>query len=721
MVTALDSTETTANDSRVRPRTITRIFEMVTVSVVLGIAAFGTVGLVAAMLGRDRPAIVLPVGALCWLLLIWLWRPDQLSSAGKHLSTAASGQPVRTWVVVAGLLVIAASTLISLLFHGQYVLTNRDPGIYSNGGAWLAQHGSLVVDSRDGVLAGLKNLQANALGQQSLAGDDTRLEIQGAHLFPVLLAFGYWVAGAHGLFAAPAILGAVALAVVFLVGLRFLPDWVALSVLTALAVNFAWIYTVRSVLSEPLLMGFAFAGLLFTLQALVDHSARRLFVAGLVVAVSLLIRADAGVAVLLLLPSTAFLIARAHRRSAGALRNPWLSVGLYAAGWVLPSVLAWIDLNIFSPYYVFFHKSELTLVQAGLVAGVLLSVVVLAVSAAGSKGTNMLMHRVNGVWAGRRALIAFLAAGFVLALAAFAWWIRPLLGEHLTVLGGQGKGSMEVIQKRDGLPLSGDRTYDEISIAEVVWYTGPAIFTGAVLGVAVFLRRFVLGRLHQELILLIALVVPISVLYLYRPSIYPDQPWAIRRFLPVTIPGLLLLAALWAVWLFGRVRADSVLGRPWYRRGAAAALVAVLVLPPLLVSWPLRAVRWEAGGIDGIERVCAEIGSDGVAILSQDIGPVILPAVRGFCAPGVASAMLRAKTAAGALDATSLSRRAKLAGRRLTIVSSSSKAVLLLAPTAVNVHPITLLNTTEVVSTLERAPSLTSKLTIVLWVGQVPA
>src|SRR5207245_11034655 len=39
-------------------------------------------------------------------------------------------------------------------------------------------------------------------------------------------------------------------------------------------------------------------------------------------------------------------------------------------------------------------------------------------------------------------------------------------------------------------------------------------------------------------------VVPVTVLYLARPSISPDQPWAMRRYLPVVIPGLAIAVAV---------------------------------------------------------------------------------------------------------------------------------------------------------------------------------
>ncbi len=691
---------------------VQRAFEIATVSVVLGVSAFGLVGLTAAMLGHDRPVVVVPLGLVAWGGLLLLWRPAQ-PLARRYVS--------RPWLILAGLVLIGVVTVVNLRYQGQYVLTNRDPGIYSNGGAWIGRHGSLVVDSRQDVLTGFRGLQANALGQQSLAGNDTRLEIQGAHLFPVLLAMGYWVGGVHGLFAVPALIGALSLAVLLMVGLRFLPDWAALTVVAAVALNFGWIYTVRSVLSEPLMLTFAFAGLWFTIVALADRSPRRLAVAGLVVGVSLAARLDAGVAVILLLPAVAFLLGRTHRRAPGAGSAPWRSMAAYAGGWVIPGVLAWIDLNHFSPFYVFFHTSELSQLKAGLVLAVIMAVAALIVAVASVPASDeSFLGRMRVIWARRGPATAAVGAALVVGVALLAWWVRPLIQTHTVVEPPSVKAAMEVIQKRENLPLNGNQTYDESSVSWLVWYTGALVVAGAVLGIALLVRRFIAGRLRDDLALLVAMIVPITVLYLYQPSIAPDQPWAIRRFVPVTIPGLLLLAAWWAVWLVQRSSLRSAAVRRVARRTAFVALGAVAVLPPLTVTWPLRTATWEAGGADGIQRVCDAIGPDGVALLSYEsqVGSVFLPAVRGFCP--VAAAGFIGPARPDWVDASTLAKDLAGRGRTLTILANSRRTVLTLAPTAVDVHLVTVLTTSEVVATVAEPPFTMSPLKYAVWVGRVP-
>ena len=684
------------------------MFESVTAVAVLALMGFGLVGLAAAMLGHAVPVVVLPVGAVVWVGLVMVWRPFRF---------VVRLAPPATWVLVLGLVVIAAAAVFNLLLHGEYVLTNRDPGIYTNGAAWIAQHGNLVVDSRQDVLDGVAGTQANALGQQSLAGDDTRLEIQGMHLFPVLLAIGSWVSGTTGLFAVPAVVGAIGLCVFFVVALRLLPAWAALTALVALAVNFAWIYTVRSVLSEPLTLTLAFAGLWFTMQAVANRAPREFFIAGLTVAVSLVVRLDAGVAILALLPMAVLLICRAAPTAGRA----WGWAGLYGAGWIGPAVLAWIDIHRFSPFYLHFHSDEFGAVLAGTAVAVVLSLATLACRTVYDRSTpGTLPDRVLGCWRRSAPWIGTLAAIAVLALVAYAWWVRPWIEVHVNALGGGGKGTMEALQEQEGLALNGDRTYDEKSMQWLVWYVGPVVVVGAAMAAAVLVRRFLIGRLHADLALLLALVVPISALYLFRPSIYPDQPWAIRRFLPVTIPGFLLLAGWCAAWL---LRLSHRLRQPPGRLltgGLAVVLGAAIVVPPLFVTVPLAGARWEAGGAAGIEALCDALGPDDVALLSREgqISIVFQPAVRGFCPVATAGFVGPAK--ASGIDATALATRLNAQGRTLSIVANSRQAVLQIAPTAVDVRQVPILSTTEVIPTLSRAPSASRPLKYSVWVGRVP-
>src|SRR4029077_5990812 len=83
----------------------------------------------------------------------------------------------------------------------------------------------------------------------------------------------------------------------------------------------------------------------------------------------------------------------------------------------------------------------------------------------------------------------------------------------------------------------------------------------------------------------------LSALYLWTPQITPDQVWAMRRYVPVVVPGLIIAAvaelrAAWTWWT------TSSAVRVVVRGGVIVACAAVLVVP-WLVTRPVRDLRQE--------------------------------------------------------------------------------------------------------------------------------
>ena len=93
------------------------------------------------------------------------------------------------------------------------------------------------------------------------------------------------------------------------------------------------------------------------------------------------------------------------------------------------------------------------------------------------------------------------------------------------------------LQKAEHLPLDGYRDYAELSVNWVTWYTGWLAFAFGVAGIAYLVVRAMRGGAQPEL-LFVLLFAFTAALYLVKPSIAPDQLWAVRRLLPVVIPGL---------------------------------------------------------------------------------------------------------------------------------------------------------------------------------------
>src|SRR5207302_1025237 len=102
------------------------------------------------------------------------------------------------------------------------------------------------------------------------------------------------------------------------------------------------------------------------------------------------------------------------------------------------------------------------------------------------------------------------------------------------------------------------------------------------------------------LVPLAGVTLAITMLYVARPSIFPNQVWAMRRFLPVTIPGLLILGAWAAEWVGEWVATRRSVGR-WL---VPALVIAAAVVVP---AWQLEGMfdmREQAGALQAMNVLC---------------------------------------------------------------------------------------------------------------------
>ena len=180
----------------------------------------------------------------------------------------------------------------------------------------------------------------------------------------------------------------------------------------------------------------------------------------------------------------------------------------------------------------------------------------------------------------RAAVVGAVAAavGFLVLLSR-PWWYQSHGATDIPLIGG--------LQGAEGSPVDGTRTYAEASFQWVSWYYGWPV---VIVGIGGLLAWLVLGARSRstQLLWLSALLLPSAALYLAEPSIVPDQIWAMRRFLPVVVPGLLLASVWVARQLFGRGRVGMVL--------AGLLTLSVLVFP-LPTTYPLFRAADDAGGL----------------------------------------------------------------------------------------------------------------------------
>ena len=558
-----------------------------------------------AMVGALRPVPTLLLTVLVTAGLLWLarglWAPAGTTRTGPAAPRAGLA-------AVAILVLVVVSGVINAHFASEHVIADRDPGIYVWFGRWLADRGSLFVEhihrfysKQGGFIAQCPETCTGAPGG--------RLYVQFLHLLPLTLAAGAWLGGSALMLKVNAILGALSLLTFYAFCTRLVRPLVALGATLALAINFVQVYFARDAYSEIIAQFFLFAGLFVLWDARAAWDRRRGFLAGLLLGATCLARIDSFV---YLIPLSAYVFGEIALATARERRRFALAVGAGVAG---PAALGAVDLYWFSRGYFDLQSTELRGVALGIGAAL--------VAGAGAVVMARLWPRARAIALHVAPRTATAAALAVAALAVFAYLVRPQLAP---VTDGYDH-PLAALQRQQGLSFNPYRTYAEQTMVWLGWYLGPVALLAGVAGLALAVRDVLLGR-RPGLAPLAGVTLTITMLYVARPSIFPNQVWAMRRFLPVTIPGLLVLAA-WAAERAGEWIATR---RPVGRWLVPAVVVAAAVLVP---AWQLHGVfdmREQAGALRVMNVLCDRLPDRAVVwTIAGSKESRLLQPVHAFC------------------------------------------------------------------------------------------
>lgn len=618
---------------RTLPRTPPlRLPEAVAIAVLAGwvmVAVIITVGLPAAIVGRFTPAVVMPLVGL-FGFGVWRVGARQLREVVSAVTSPAAG-----YAFMAAALVVGVTLGTNLLKASEHHATNRDPGVYLETGLWLAEHGTLELDGREGPFLDNPDLDGGGLGFTEF-GEKRQLHAQFGHATATVIGVGAWLGGSALATRVPALLTAAGLLMWWFVLRRVSSPWWATAGVSALAVNLVFIHFSRDTFSEPL----AFLLLAGAVALTTTRPSALLWgLAGWTIGLAVAARVDMIVVVL-----GAMLLALLKSPTKG--RTATALVISAAAG----TGLSFTDLGLRSPEYLSDRWPSASAVVALTAVVALLSLLGVLV---GDRLLRIVPHPVGDTL----PRIAVLVVGSLLIVGAiYGLTIRPLTAEPRTGFTGHIAG----LQSRDGLNVDGTRTYGENSALWLTWYAGVGAVVLAVLGAVLTVGRMLHER-KTSLVAPIVLLAPMTLLYLQRPRITGDQIWAMRRFFPTAIPLLILLACVASAWI-----SDSLQPRlkaPTHRT-LTLILAGVLVLPPLATTWPARAdqtVLWATATIEGL---CDALGPDAaVLILDQGLlGSHLVNATRRQCAIPTARGTVEA------LDLTALSAAWKAEGHHLVVL-----------------------------------------------------
>jgi hypothetical protein len=643
-----------------------------------GVLALGSAGLVLAVNGWYRPGLAFAIGGAAWIALLALARPV-FAAPPKMRESGSRATHVYAAVGVAAIVTITAW---NIGHASQHLLIDRDGGSYANTGRWIARDGSLAVKPRVGPFEQNPTVGFNSFAVYQMP--DGSLQFQFAHLLPVVLAEAYAIAGNTGLFHLPELLSGFALLAFFVLAWRLLRrPLFALSAMLALALIIPEVSFSRDSYSEIPSQILLFTALWLLVSPRVLPRWRLALVAGLFLGALEATRIDA--IVFLIGVPVVCAIAWLRRDTADRRRSTLASIVAFVAGLVPGLTLGLDDLTRHSGLYYADLSSDVR--KLGLAAAASLVACAIGVSVWRFVFPNLKRLPWNALSVG--------AAWFV-ALSGFGVWaLRPRL-EHV-------RGNAEAIvglQQVEHVTVDATRLYFERSMSWMAWYLGPVTLSLAIIGAALLVRALLLGRVMHTVSAL-AVLVPGSLLYLYRANAVPDHVWVTRRFLVSALPTLVLLALGLAACM-SSVRSTTRWGRS-ARIGAVVIAVASVAYPVYTVV-PVRAMEEETGYLSAVEGVCSDIGPHAAVVVleaarTDNLDDWIPQAIRGWC--GAEVAVTRGLAHADALRR--LAREWSAEGRPFFVVSSSDGYVREVLPDA------EMKSTRRAVDTKLLAPTLTHR------------
>jgi hypothetical protein len=299
--------------------------------------------------------------------------------------------------------------------------------------------------------------------------------------------------------------------------------------MTALALSMPMVYFSRAPYTEPTAMAGVFGGIILLLAAFKSRKLITFVLAGLLAGVSAIARIDG----LLAVTGMVFAVGLAASFSRDSDNRAMLRRGLvaFAVSACAMSLLGFYDVTHNSPSYYHSERHGYVPLYLGFTA-ITIGSIVLTLLPLGAIRTWLDRGRAS---VARIALVAILVVSAIMASRPL-WWIARFNDPA-------GYSTVANRQRGAGLKIDPKRSYDEHTVSWLAWYLSwPVIITAAV-GLAL-LGAWLFTRRDMRVLVLLTTFATVSVYYLNKATITPDQIWASRRLLPVVMPGVLIAAAV---------------------------------------------------------------------------------------------------------------------------------------------------------------------------------
>ncbi|HEY5014248.1 MAG TPA: hypothetical protein VIK61_16305 [Acidimicrobiia bacterium] len=630
---------------------VVRLTLVITLSCALGYAVVATP---LALVNHFERGTVLLAASGCAAVFAFLWLR----------ATGPLGRFRLQAPTIVALSTIAGMTAINMRFASQNVVQDRDPGAYIDSGQWFAHHHTFFFDGLVGAFARHPH-QLFVAGAGFVSGaPGGRLYPQFLHVVPAFLAGANWIGGSAMMYRANAALGALALLAFFAFARTWLHERLATVAVVLLTINLVEVLHSRNTYSEILSQVFLFGGLWALTEA---DRVRRLSVfaiAGLMLGATCMVRIDAFLFLIPLTVVATVRLWRAHSMPRDDAVRMHREVAVASLGVLCTSALGAIDGVYFSRPYIASNKGFLLEIGAAWIATIVGCNIALRVHA--RRERPLLNPRLI------RTLGAIAALAIVLVFA-WAWFVRPSTTTGYQIARPAG-GIYDL--RTAQLPAKRKlRTYSEHTVPRLNLFVGAATLAGGILGTALITRRVLSDPSDPRLAFLLLFGLT-TALYVWQPSIAPDMVWFLRRFLPVTIPGLIL---------FSMVLTQDLVNTRWpiAKVGAAVLIVGGLVVPvSMLPHYVFQ--RTHESLAAGVNQTCAHLGSDAAIVIVQSSvfanGPQYRypQALQAFCRVPVATA----PPGLGSQFYQALAVEWQRQGRRLEVVANLPQALAQVPGTA---------------------------------------
>lgn len=636
MVIAETGSRSVPGETKPPPHLVHRAVSAAPVVLPLLVAATGAVGTVLLLLGQFRPQLVIGLGLLVTVGAVRVLPRPSVATRGWE-----------RWCDALAVLVALAFAAVNARYTSQNIFVGRDPGVYTVAGQWLAHHHSVLVPSQ------IELFQPGPVtgGSAGIGGaGGGLLYTQGAHLLPQMLGLASSVLGESAMFRLNVALGGLGLLALYGFGRLVAGHGWALLAVVVLGGSLPQIAFSRDDYTEPLSQLLVFGGLSLLWAARrerpLDWAA-----AGLVLGASCMARIDA---FLVLPPLVVFVAVMCVAAPRGRRRTTALAGTSLLAGAALPAVLGVLDLKRLSVGYFHDLHGQFHMIVLLLVASTVASGTVVVLGWSGPVGRRLTAAGPGWRrWSGPGAAAAVMVVGVGLA-------VRPLLGAAHGRWNLPTQQFIRTSQVADGSRVDAGRTYAEQSVTWLTWYLGPVVVVLALVGIA-WLVLHLVRRGRLELLPFLLVFLSTAGLYLWNPSITPDQIWVMRRYVPIVMPGVVVGTA------YACAMVQPRLSRRWAPM-VGGALVVAMVVPVANVTWPLARAREGVPQLTEARRVCARLPRDAAVLVIGELALRYPQTVRSYCRVPTAALVPAASTRVLAGVASNVAR----SGRRLYLLSSGA-------------------------------------------------